>query len=64
MSIQQRAAVNGRRARHGESFGQVSARMLYEVAKRYDEWRGEHYDGEAHEGLGEMFCVIRTHRFT
>jgi hypothetical protein len=25
----------------------VSARMLYEMAKRYDEWRGENYDGSS-----------------
>ena len=28
----------------------VSARMLYEMAKRYDEWRGENYDGSSARG--------------
>lgn len=28
----------------------VSARMLYEMAKRYDEWRGEDYDGSSARG--------------
>ena len=28
----------------------VSARMLYEMAKRYDEWEGENYDGSSIRG--------------
>lgn len=28
----------------------VSPRMLYEMAKRYDEWRGENYDGSSIRG--------------
>lgn len=28
----------------------VSPRMLYEIAKRYDEWRGEDYDGSSARG--------------
>jgi len=28
----------------------VSARMLYEMAKRYDEWQGEDYDGSSARG--------------
>lgn len=28
----------------------VSPRMLYEMAKRYDEWKGEHYDGSSIRG--------------
>ena len=35
----------------------VSPRMLYEMAKRYDEWPGEDYDGleraRRHEGLAQ-----------
>ncbi|BCA56932.1 hypothetical protein W02_40720 [Nitrospira sp. KM1] len=31
-------------------FNQVSARMLYELAKRYDEWKGENYDGTSPRG--------------
>lgn len=30
--------------------GRVSARMLYELAKRYDEWRGEDYEGSSCRG--------------
>jgi len=29
---------------------QVSPRMLYEMAKRYDEWRGDDYDGSSARG--------------
>src|SRR5690349_22739222 len=29
---------------------QVSARMLYEMARRYDEWRGENYSGSSARG--------------
>lgn len=28
----------------------ISPRMLYEMAKRYDEWRGENYDGSSARG--------------
>ena len=28
----------------------ASARMLYEMAKRYDEWEGENYDGSSIRG--------------
>jgi hypothetical protein len=31
-------------------FDRVSARMLYELAKRYDEWRGEDYEGSSCRG--------------
>jgi len=30
--------------------GSVSPRMLYELARRYDEWRGEEYDGSSCRG--------------
>ena len=30
--------------------GSASARMLYEMAKRYDEWEGENYDGSSIRG--------------
>ena len=33
-----------------EPFERVSPRMLYELAKRYDEWRGEDYDGSSCRG--------------
>ena len=36
--------------RRASKFDQVSARMLYEIAKRYDEWKGEHYDGTSPRG--------------
>lgn len=36
--------------RRPRQFSQVSARMLYEIAKRYDEWKGEHYDGTSPRG--------------
>lgn len=32
------------------AFGSVSPRMLYELAKRYDEWPGERYDGSSCRG--------------
>ncbi|BFU96262.1 MAG: hypothetical protein NTNFB02_29840 [Nitrospira sp.] len=38
------------RLQHGQKFDPVSARMLYEIAKRYDEWKGEHYDGTSLRG--------------
>lgn len=34
----------------GESTERVSARMLYEMAKRHDEWPGEDYDGSSLRG--------------
>ncbi len=43
------AAINLQYARMGESL-RVSPRMLYEMAKRYDEWPGEHYDGSSLRG--------------
>lgn len=38
------------RIRAGGTFTQVSARMLYESAKRNDEWPGETYDGSSARG--------------
>ncbi len=32
------------------TFQQVSPRMLYELARRYDEWQGEDYDGSSCRG--------------
>lgn len=34
----------------GDRPGRVSARMLYELARRYDEWPGEGYDGSSCRG--------------
>lgn len=34
----------------GQPGKSVSARMLYEMAKRYDEWEGEHYEGSSIRG--------------
>ncbi len=50
VSMMRRAALSERRRRAGRTFDQVSARMLYEIAKRYDEWQGEHYDGTSPRG--------------
>ena len=39
----------------------VSPKMLYELAKRYDEWSGEDYErlqcSRCHEGLAQARCV-------
>ena len=43
------AAINLLYSRAGEDI-QVSARMLYEMAKRNDEWPGEDYDGSSLRG--------------
>jgi hypothetical protein len=43
------AVVNLLRKRHGER-GYVSPRMLYEMAKRHDEWRGFRYEGSSCRG--------------
>ncbi len=43
------AAINLQYARAGEPL-RVSPRMLYEMAKRYDEWPGERYDGSSLRG--------------
>jgi hypothetical protein len=34
----------------GEGFAAVSPKMLYELARRYDEWRGEDYEGSSCRG--------------
>ena len=34
----------------GAEHARVSARMFYEIAKRYDEWPGTHYDGSSARG--------------
>ncbi|MGH8873377.1 MAG: C1 family peptidase, partial [Acidimicrobiia bacterium] len=39
-----------RRRMIAPNVGQVSARMLYEMARRYDEWEGEDYDGSSARG--------------
>jgi hypothetical protein len=43
------AVVNFLRAKQGRS-ARVSPRMLYELARRYDEWPGENYDGSSARG--------------
>jgi hypothetical protein len=42
--------VRDRNARNEAGFERVSPRMLYELAKRYDEWRGEGYEGSSARG--------------
>ena len=43
------AAINLQYARQGQDL-RVSPRMLYEMAKRHDEWPGEDYDGSSLRG--------------
>lgn len=43
------AVVNFLRTRQGQS-ARVSPRMLYELARRYDEWPGEAYEGSSARG--------------
>ncbi|MCA1979051.1 MAG: C1 family peptidase [Thiobacillus sp.] len=43
------AVANFLRTRRGLT-GRVSARMLYELARRYDEWPGEDYEGSSARG--------------
>jgi pimeloyl-ACP methyl ester carboxylesterase len=43
------AVVNLLHERQGRDV-KVSPRMLYEMAKRHDEWRGEHYEGSSCRG--------------
>jgi hypothetical protein len=43
------AVINLLRARNGRG-GQVSPRMLYEMARRYDDWPGEDYGGSSCRG--------------
>ena len=42
--------VRAREAPPGAEFERVSPRMLYELARRYDEWRGEDYEGSSCRG--------------
>jgi len=44
------AVINQLKARYGMDF-LASARMLYEMAKRHDEWPGEDYDGSSCRGV-------------
>jgi hypothetical protein len=50
VSILQRDGIPSSKRSQSKKFDQVSARMLYEIAKRYDEWKGEHYDGTGPRG--------------
>jgi len=43
------AVINFLLAQHGRKHG-VSPRMLYELARRYDEWPGEDYEGASARG--------------
>jgi hypothetical protein len=43
------AVINFLLAQHGRKHG-VSPRMLYELARRYDEWPGEDYEGSSARG--------------
>ena len=38
------------KAKRGDTFASVSPRMLYELARRYDEWRGVDYEGSSCRG--------------
>ncbi len=42
--------VRHSRAAREDRFARVSPRMLYELARRYDEWPGERYDGSSCRG--------------
>jgi hypothetical protein len=42
--------ANGRIASHKIGDSCASPRMLYEMARRYDEWPGEEYDGSSARG--------------
>ncbi|ANO51155.1 C1 family peptidase [Woeseia oceani] len=58
------AVVNLQRAQSRRR-GTVSARMLYEMAKRHDEWRGDSYDGSSCRGAIKGWynmgvCLDRT----
>lgn len=44
------AAVINRLYQRRKQTTQVSARMLYEMAKRYDEWVGQNYAGSSCRG--------------
>lgn len=50
VSLRARRMMEGARQGSTKKFDQVSARMLYEIAKRYDEWKGEHYGGTSPRG--------------
>ncbi|MEK6801582.1 MAG: C1 family peptidase [Nitrospirota bacterium] len=50
VSLRQRKLLTGPRGGQRAAFDPVSARMLYELAKRYDEWKGENYDGTSPRG--------------
>jgi hypothetical protein len=39
--------VRHRNLQEKREFERVSPRMLYELAKRYDEWKGEDYEGSS-----------------
>lgn len=43
-------AATGKRAAKDARFQRVSPRMLYELARRYDEWPGEDYEGSSCRG--------------
>ncbi len=52
------AVINVLRKRSGRP-GQVSERMLYEMAKRHDEWRGYRYEGSSCRGaIKGWYAVI------
>ena len=44
------AAIDMLNGGRGRSDVKVSARMLYEMARRFDEWTGEDYDGSSLRG--------------
>ena len=50
LSLRRRRLLAGPRGGRRGAFDTVSARMLYELAKRYDEWKGENYDGTSPRG--------------
>ena len=50
VSLLERRMMKESKRGRTKKFDQVSARMLYEIAKRYDEWKGEHYDGTSPRG--------------
>lgn len=55
------AVINFLLAKRGKQYG-VSPRMLYELARRYDEWPGEDYEGSSARGAMKAWVKHRQVR--